>query len=262
MNFDASLRRRWTRVDDTWRFEMPKGWMQGRTVYGGLSAAAATALASRSVDTARRLRTLGVHFLAPVSPGPVEGEVRLLREGKSTTFVDARLLQQGRTVVAATAVFVRPREGTACVAAPMHQNAPDAASLAELPFIEGLTPECTQHVALRWASGALPFSGAKEARFTGYCRFRVPAGDVEGVLGLLDAWPSPSLAVLSAPAPESSVSWTAHIVHVPPEFDGWFWFEYETVVGDAGYHTVVGRLYGSDFRLVAWTEQLVAVFGA
>lgn len=262
MNFDATLRHRWTRVGDTWRFEMPTGWMQGRSVYGGLSAAAAAALAFRNVDTGRSLRTLTVHFLGPVSPGPVEGAVQVLREGKSTTFVDVRLLHEGRPTVVATAVFAKSREGTASVAAPDHQHAPDVASLTDLPYLEGLTPECTKHVALRWASGALPFSGAEEARFTGYCRFRMPAGDVEGLLGLLDAWPSPSLAVQKAPAPESSISWTAHVVHVPEAFEGWFWFEYETVVGDAGYHTVAGRLYGPDFRLVAWTEQLVAVFGA
>jgi len=115
-------------------------------------------------------------------------------------------------------------------------------------------------VAFRWATGGLPFSRAAEPAMSGYCRFRCPSGDVEGALGLLDAWPCPSLSVLGVPTAASSVAWTAHIAHIPTSFDGWFGFDYETVTGAGRFHTAVGRLYAPDGTLVGWTEQLVAVF--
>ena len=39
MNLDASLRTLWTSINDTWRIDVPAGWMQGRSAFGGLTAA-------------------------------------------------------------------------------------------------------------------------------------------------------------------------------------------------------------------------------
>lgn len=261
MRFDKSLRERWKPAGDSFVFDMPDGWMQGRSVYGGLTTAAAAALASRSVDDTRTLRAVTVQFLRPVEPGNVSGTSRVLREGKGVSFVETRLQQNREDVLVVHGVFALSRRGSISVAAPSAVPGPDVESIDDLPYLEGLTPECIRHFSLRWARGALPFSGADEAKFGGYCRFRIPSGDAEALLGLLDAWPSPSLSVQRGPAPESSVTWTAHLLHVPESFDGWFWFEYETIVGEGGFHTCAGRLYAPDGRLAAWTEQLVVVFG-
>jgi len=261
MHFDASMRGLWRDDGGTNVFDMPVGWSQGRAVFGGLVAAAAVSLATKIVDDDRALRLISVQMLRPAVPGPVEGDAQHLRSGKYATFVQVTLRQDGETLLTANMVFARPRpDSTPVAAAPMWHGA-DPESLQSLPYIPGVTPDFTQHISMRWATGTFPFMGAPEPRFRGYCRFEIPAGDVEGVVGLLDAWPAPSLSILTSPAPASTVGWTAHIIEVPESLAGWCRFEYETVVGEGAMHTIVGRLHSPDGRLVGWTEQLVAVYG-
>ena len=114
---------------------------------------------------------------------------------------------------------------------------------------------------MRWVTGQHPFTGSTQRDFTGYCRFNAPAGGPEGLIALLDVWPAPPLAMLSAPAPASTVSWTAHLLKVPEVLSGWCFYTYRTVAGEGGYHTCAGHLYDAEGALLAYSEQLVAVYG-
>ncbi len=261
MQIDRTLRDRWTSTDDTWRFEMPTGWGQGRSVFGGLTVAVAVALGHRVAGDERALRTVSSQLFRPTLAGAVEGHAKVIREGTNVRFVEVRLTQDGHDVAAVSLVFVAPRAGSTAVRTPPVWDGPDPESLNDLPYLEGIVPEFTQHVAMRWADGSPPFSGSDVASFKGYCRGRVPFGDAEGVVAMLDVWPSPSLALLKGPAPASTVSWTAHVLGVPEDFEGWFAFAYDTVAGLDGFHTSVGQLHDPTGRLIGWTEQLVAVFG-
>jgi len=262
MNIDASLREHWTQTSDGWHAELPTGWMQGRSAFGGLTAAYMAALGRRVVpDTTRRLRTASIALLAPVTAGPVAGEPLVLREGRNITFVRTDLRQADALVASASFVFAKPIESSLDVEAPAAPRVAEPETLTPLPYIEGVVPEFTQNVDMRFASGGPPFTGATEAAFTGAFRYRVPIGDAEGVLTLLDTWPPPSLSLARRPTPASTVSWTAHLLAEPEAYDAWFTMEYRTVVGTQGLHTICGRLYDRGGVLVAWTEQLVAVFG-
>lgn len=267
MHFDATLRDLWQPNETGWTVNVPDGWSQGRATFGGLMAAYAAALAYRNLrassaqgDDAWTLRTLNVQFLRPSTGGEVQGEYVLHRAGKGTTFTQVTLTQAGATVLIAQLVFVRPRASKVDVAGAPMRAIPAAETLDEMPYIAGMTPEFTQNIAFRWGAGAYPFSGAKDPSYTGYCRFRVPFGDAEGMIGLLDAWPCPSLSLAKGVAMSSSVMWTAHLLEVPSETQGWFGFEYDTLAGKDGLHTAAGRLFSPDGRLIGWTEQLVTVF--
>lgn len=242
------------------RFALPEGWAQGRALFGGLTVAAGAALAHRVVDPQYVLRTVSVSLPRPTLPGALEGQVELVRAGNSATFVSVRLSQPGGIVGVLDLVFVRPRTRGLALPGPVWLDATDPETLDDLPYIPGVTPEFVQHVHMRWATGGPPFSGHAEAAFTGYCNYRGPAGDAEGLVGMLDFWPCPTLSMLDTHAPASTVTWTAHLLEIPETFEGWFGFEYETVAGQGGFHTVVGRLFGPNGRLVGWTEQLAAVF--
>lgn len=260
---DASLRDRWQRdAEGRWRFEMPEGWAQGRSVFGGLTAAAMAALGRRCLGKPERpLRTTSIQLLAPVRAGPLEGEVTVLRDGRSISFVEVRLRQGDAVVAAASLVFAVPRASSVDVEHPPRPEVPDPKSLPRLPYVPGVVPEFTQHADMRWAEGGMPFSGVTTAAFTGLFQYTVRVADTEGVLALADTWPAPTLSLASKPIPASTVQWTAHLLHVPESFEGWFTMRYETAVGAGGLHTVVGQLYDPDGQIVAWSEQLVAVFG-
>ena len=257
---DATLRDRWRATESGHRFTFPDGWLQGRSVFGGLTGAAVAALGARQVGPDWALRTASVQLLRPVAGGDVDARAVVLREGKGTTFVEVRLAQAGVEVATASLVFVRPRAGSLEVSPAPPPPAVDPEALRDLPYVPGVVPEFTRNVQMRWASGAPPFAGSASTRFDGYCRFRVPAGDAEGLLAMLDVWPSPSLGMLSKPAFASTVTWTAHLVAAPARHEGWFHFEYEVAAGSLGFHTVVGRLFAPDGTLAGWTEQLVALF--
>lgn len=262
MNIDATIRNLWTQGDDRWRLDLPQGWLQGRSVFGGLSAAAMAALGRRLVpDAQRSLRTASIQLLAPVVGGPIEATASVLREGRNITFVEVRLFQTDLLAARATLVFSRDITSALDVQAPPPPSVPAPESLEALPFIQGLTPQFTQHVDMRWADGRPPFMGGTKAAFTGLFRYRVPLGDAEGLLALLDTWPAPTLSLAKAPCAASTVAWTAHLLEIPPTFDDWFTMRYETVVGAHGLHTVQGHLYDATGAMIGWTEQLVAVFG-
>ncbi|MEO0607703.1 MAG: acyl-CoA thioesterase domain-containing protein, partial [Pseudomonadota bacterium] len=64
---------------------IPENWMQGRTTYGGLTAALSFQAARRLVDDLP-IRSAQVAFVGPVG-GDVTIKPSLLRRGKNTAFV-------------------------------------------------------------------------------------------------------------------------------------------------------------------------------
>jgi len=231
-------------------------------VFGGLSSALALSLARRDLEEDWAPRSASIQFARPLAPGRVVASRQELRRGKSTRFFRVELFDHdGESALVASLVFGRARNEAMRVAGPTWTDAPDPETLQDLPYIEGVTPEFTKHVAFRWVDGAFPYSGADQAKFRAYARFRAPAGGPEGLLALLDVWPCPSLSVLSKPAAASTVQWTAHFVDVPERLESWLAYEYETVAGEGGFHSARGQLFAPDGRLLALSEQLVAVFG-
>lgn len=260
MPLNPSMRDRWVPSEAGVTMDLPEGWGQGRSVFGGLTTAAGAALGHGVVEPGRTLRSVSSTMMRPVGPGRLAGSRRVLRTGRSATFVEVRLSQNGQECVVLQLVFVAPRPEAMRVDAPLREGLPDPEDHAVMPHAPGLMPEFVQHVEFRFVDGSPPFCGGAEARFGGYGRFRVPTAGAEGMLALLDLWPSPSLSMLSAPAPSSTVTWTAHLLETPDDLDAPTWFEYETVAGAAGFHTLVGRLYTRAGRLIGWTEQLNVVF--
>ncbi len=265
MTLQHTLHTQWTPLhDDTsWELLIPETWMQGRSVFGGLVGATAAALHTRALGDERAIRTITAQFLRPTKSGPIQGECVKLREGKHVTFARSTLSQDGAPTYIADIVSTHPRETSLAVTnAHILPKCPGPDDLDDLPYIPGLTPEFTQHFQMRWAKGGYPYSGAKQASTVAHLRYReVEASGLEGVLGLLDALPAPSLSLLTDFAAASSVSWTAHILHTPEHFDQWFTFAYDTLFGEQGFHTVVGYLYDSKGNLIAWTNQLAAIYG-
>jgi len=254
-----TLAEQWKPDGDEATWVLPETWGQGRAAFGGLTTAACLGLA-RSVSD-RTVRTVHTQFLNPLTPGPVRGRVETLREGRSTHVVEVRLYQNDRLAQTCSVSFVSARADSTPVAGPPAPEMASASDAMQLPYIPGVTPEFTQHVEFRFAEPNFPYQGGKVARFAGYVRFTDDdeLASHERTLALLDAWPCPTLAMLSKPAPASSVNWTAHLLAEPA--GGLHQFVYETRAAADGYSTAVGTLWDAQGRCVAWTEQTVAVFG-
>lgn len=263
LHLDDGLAARWTPAPDGgFDGRLPDGWAQGRSIFGGLSAAFAVALGRKVADPARRLRHAAFSMMRPLAPGPVHGVVEVLRTGRTTQFVAARLDQEGAPALDARLLYARPVPGASvAVDPPPPPPAPPPETLAGFPEDDPLAPGFLRHVEVRLVERNLPFRGGCDPSFDGYCRFRRPFGGEVGIVALVDVWPCPSLALCDGPAPASTVTWSLHLLAPPPaRTEGFFRYRYRTVAGAGGFHTAAGTLYDPDGRALAHSEQLVAVF--
>ncbi len=249
----------------TFTAEVGEDWTQGRTLFGGLQAMLALEAMLLLQPDAPALWSLQTTFIAPVPPGAVHGEVKILRSGRSATQMEARLMVNGESACIVVAIFGASRTSAVTIA-PQQVVPPsqDIGSTAELPFIANITPNFTQHYAYHWAAGGLPFSGSTSSETRIHVRQR-DAGMLSAlhVVALGDAIPSPALSLLDKPAPASSLSWSFEFVrHLPPiASTEWWRIDARIIAASDGYASQDAGLYGPDGGLVAVSRQVVALFG-
>jgi acyl-CoA thioesterase len=207
-----------------------------------------------------------VSFVGPVVTAPLRLAPTVLREGSAVTHVEARVLQRGEPRCTVQVAFGAPRASSIALGGAAPPTAPGPDGLPELPYLPGLVPAFTRHFAYRLAAGALPFSGARAAEIGGWIRFRgdpSPAGVDEQAVALLDAWPPPVLALLSAHAPASSLAWTIELVRpfAPLDPRGWWYYHAIADAAEGGYAHSHATLWGPDGQVFALGRQSVSVFG-
>lgn len=247
--------------------EVAEGWGQGRATYGGLVAAMLLARAEALVGAPeRRLRTANVVFVGPVAPGPARCDAEVLRAGSSATTVSGRIVQDGEVRATLIATFGVARETSVTVRAqaPAPQI-PSPADVEPVPYVAGVMPEFFQHVELRFATGSPPFTGADEAAFGGWMRFRQPParfGDRE-LVALADAWPPGVAPLFHGPAPMSTLSWTFDLLGDPPataDPSAHWQYDVRTIAAAGGYGQTTARIWDAQGALRALSRQTIAYF--
>ncbi|MFT5430627.1 MAG: acyl-CoA thioesterase [Myxococcota bacterium] len=256
-NFDDAIR--WS-PDGT--LVTDEAWGQGRTTFGGLTAAAALNLL-RTVEPARKPRTVVTTFSGPTDHGTLYGSAAVVRRGRSMTVARAEITLDGAPCLQMTGFFGDDRESAVSVSGPPRPDIAPPESLHSMPHLNGVMPNFLNHMDIRWTAGTPPFSSSPNSSFSGWCRHKTAASrGPEAALGLADAWPAPVIQMLSAPASASSVSWTMHFIDVPERTpDGWWWLESETVAAAHGYASTTAKLYQPNGALACWSDQLVAIYG-
>ncbi len=251
--------------DGRWWGTVPASMAQGRAAFGGLLVGFGARASLALVGPDRPLRSVCADFVAPVGPGVVGVEARVLRAGRALTHTEVRVTQDGG--LALVALFASALGRPTGLAAPL-PTAPAAAADdldLTLPYIEGVTPAFTQHYDFRWVHGGLPFSGATASGFGGFIRPKAPVPvDAATVLTLLDAWPCPVLARADRVVPASSVTWLVNFVRAVPAApaSAWWRFESEAVASAEGCVDADSRLWGPDGLLVATSRQMMVEFSA
>ena len=244
--------------------ELDDSWFQGRSPFGGLQAALAVTAMRQTIGNTLPLRVLQVSFIAPIPVGRLRIEVRPLRQGRSVTHVEARLLVGDDTACLVVGIFGQSRESSLRLESPFPEVPRTPEASTRLPYIEGVTPAFTQHIEFSWAAGGFPFSAAKKARTQIYLRMAEgrPVGEAE-LIALADAIPSPGLSMLKKVSMASSLSWTLEFLTTEYERDPqqhWL-FSAEVTDGADGYLYQTGTLWSPDRRPVVLSRQSVVVFG-
>lgn len=251
--------------DDDHRFTgtFDPGWAQGRAVFGGIQTAGALRLMRHVVPEGRPCVECHTRYVGPLAPAAFQAEVSVLRSGRSITQAEVRITGEGGLATVVLATFAARRDSAIAVAPRLERpDRPDPESLRPLPYIQGVTPAFIDRMEMRWTDGTGPFSGSTEPVVGGWVRIKSGTA-LDGApvaLALLDTFPSPVLPLLTAPAPASTVSWSAWLHHVPARGDGWWWYREDADFGEHGGVVSTGQLFAPDGRLAGTKTQLVAVY--
>ncbi|HSX60969.1 MAG TPA: thioesterase family protein, partial [Tahibacter sp.] len=196
-------------VRDGERLQVDVGddWLQGRSVFGGLQAAVAVA-AMRSLAPELPLRTLQMTFIAPVPAGTVRATATLLRSGKNTQHVQARLEDANGELLALVIGVFGSARASRVARVPAIDTPGDHHAGSPLRFLPGVTPSFMQHFDVILRNGALPFTNTPVQAN----RFELSMKD-EGatsewhLLAIADFVPPVALSWMDGVVPGSSLTW-------------------------------------------------------
>lgn len=249
-----------TSTGGRWRFPLPDDWLQGRSAYGGLQVAYAVH-AMRALVPGAPLRTIQATFIAPVPLGQVEVEAQVLRAGKSTTHVEARILGP-ELQLSVVAVFGTARRSAVELVAPNPRPLTEPG--VEFPFVPGLTPNFTQHFRVRLREGALPFTGVADPRQVLDVELRHPPAPSELLLPMYaDFIPPIAISYLNSPSPSSTLTWMLELLR-----DRWddvgpgpWRVEGRLEAALDGYTSQSITLWTPEGRPAAFSRQSMTIFG-
>lgn len=264
MNFEHYL----AQATQSQPLAIDESWGQGRTTFGGLSAALLLHKITQQAQEDDCLRSLSVSFCGPLFTS-VECQLntQVLRAGKSVSHYQGQLLQEEQVVTQVTACLSKNRQSAIQVDSPP-KTLGEAGAGQRLPYIKGITPEFTQHIDFSYVAGGFPFSNSKENHVHGWMRFKQAEGMLSNahLVALIDAWPPAVIQKLRAPAPCATVTWQMNFVQplaelaTPLTADAWLWYEVEIVRTEHGYGHTQARIYTADGVLLVLSDQLVVAY--
>jgi acyl-CoA thioesterase len=249
-------------LGDGFRIAIPDNWHQGRTAYGGLSAALALHVARQVCGGALPpLRSAQISFVGPVF-GEIEARARVLRRGRNAVFVAAELLREDEVVLATTFVFMAPVESTL-----HYQSKLEMPGL--IPFDQGVTraspPGAMQFFANMEVRFAVPPLDEPRPEVCWWIRARDRAGiDPEmELLFLADMTPPGVLPLLEQPIPPiSSMTWLANFLSPAPQTrDGWWLLRTTGDYAENGCSSDRTEIWNTDGVPMLIGMQSVAIFG-
>jgi len=247
-------------------FSIDDSWAQGRSVFGGLSAALLlTHIEENTGLTDKELRSIHVQFCSALKAGePVNLRYSVLSSGKSVTNIQATLSQNNETRTFVTCCFASERDSAIEVNTPKYLPSISHSKSNRLPFIQNVTPNFIQHLDLRLTSKNMPFTGSQNMPMTGWMHFENKPLELNdsAILALIDAWPPAVLPMMKQPAPASSVTWNVEFFHPRRAISKDSPLYYECVVTQASHglaHTEA-RIVTKEGELVALSRQVVAVY--
>ena len=248
----------------TGRVTITEDWMQGRTTYGGLSAALCYAAAREKRPDGMTLRSAQIGFVGPAA-GPVTLSADVLRQGKSSCYVSADVVSDTGIATRALFIFGSRRDSTMRIdemPAPPDVPRPDDVP-SFFPEDSDRRPGFTRNFNMRLAAGAPPMSGAREADMSLWMRHRDE--DAAGMLALLaigDAPPPAAMATFTEPKRISSMNWSIEMLTDNPVTEnGWYLARHKSPQGADGYCIQDMVLWNTSGAAMMIGRQTVAVFG-
>jgi acyl-CoA thioesterase len=240
--------------------EVSERWWVERGPNGGYVAAVILRAIQAAATGGRAPRSLTVQFPRAPIAGPVEIMVKTEREGRTVTFLSARMEQQGKLQATALAVLADDLDASGfaelrmpSVDLPAELYSPDPEQVPGMPTM-------FQNYSVRPALGEEAFSGG--APYSGlWIRAREPRLlDAPLAAAILDAWfPAPFIR-LERPVPAPTIDYTVHFRASLPEVgasaEDPYLATFRSGLARGGFFEEDGELWSQDGSLLAQSRQL------
>jgi len=240
------------------RLTIPADWLQGRTAYGGLSAALALHAAQGIEPDLPPLRSAQIAFIGPLA-GEVTVTATKLRRGRTAAFIQADVVSEAGLGLRATFVFMADQPSRIDLAgrltSTLRPPAPDA-KLYTGPA--------------EFFTGNFNFLDLKEeakgeAEWVRWARLRDHDGldPMVQLMAVGDALPPAAFKLLGKePAPISSLTWIVNLLTpAPATRDGWWLLSAVSDHARHGCSSQVMTMWNAEGEAVAQGMQSVAIFG-
>ncbi|MEL8056718.1 MAG: thioesterase family protein, partial [Pseudomonadota bacterium] len=242
---------------------VPESWMQGRTTYGGLTAALSLQAAMGIVDDIP-IRSAQVAFVGPVG-GDVKITPTLLRRGKNTAYVSVNIAAESGVTAQSIFAFGKAKESAVHFDDMPMPTVPAPDEIESFFDKDRPRPGFTQNFDMLLASGGRPVSGSKDKSIGLWMRHLDPdtPQDATAVLAIGDAPPPAVLSMFSAPVRISSMTWMAEFMTdtIATDPAGWFFAQHTAQYAKDGYSSQSMRLWNRQGEPILVGRQTIAVFG-
>lgn len=246
-------------ADGTLSAKISTHWMQGRTAFGGITAALALAATRQARPDLPALRSMQVSFLRPISED-VTFQVTAIREGRSSSFFQVDCLSEDKIGARCTFVFGADRDS-----AITHDfgDAPQVPDVDDLPELvrRSKAPSFFSNFEARMADGDPLISGSTRPEVVVWSRL-VERDDIDPEIAFVcnaDSLPPAAMTTFTQPAPISTITWSLDMARCPVDTD---WTLTRTTSKQAanGYSVQDMEIRARDGRLLASAQQMVALF--
>lgn len=244
---------------------VPASWTQGRTVFGGLSAALLADRLAEPIEDGRRLRYLEIGFVRPLAPEePFRIDTDDVSSGRTVAVRDGRIVQRDEIRVTARANFVQPPDGGVDIRTFEPPSLPGWDDESVVRIRGPGAPTFTRHFDLRTATAGRPFSGMGVPELGGWMRFDEPPASFgpAHLVCLIDAWPPVPISYYDRPVTLSSISWQLHFAEPVGGIAGTDILGYRAHANffRGGYGSSSAEVWAPDGRLLAKSFQTFVVF--
>ncbi|MGH1463035.1 MAG: thioesterase family protein [Neptuniibacter sp.] len=240
------------------------GWGQGRTTFGGLTAAILCQKMQNEVELDRNLRSFEINFVRPFEAlKPYSVEVQTLANGRTATIKRAYLTQDKKLKATATAHFLLQIDSKVTIS---HFIAPDMKSVDDSIVLQGDDlPELFQHFDVRAATDALPFSAKQVPELGGWVRFKEAPSKITDahLVCMIDAWPPTASTHYDGFLPLSTISWTIHFTLPSNSLDPKAHIGYHSRINFAehGLSSSTAEVWDQHGNLLANSTQTNIIYG-
>lgn len=242
-------------VEGGFRSQVPPSWMQGRTSFGGYSAALALHAAQRCEPDLPPLRSAQIAFIGPLA-GDVTVTATKLRRGRNAAFIQADVVSDAGLGLRATFVFMGAIASR--VTLDEAPRAPSAPPPPEAKLYRGPAEFFTGHFEFLDRKEAL---GTAEWLRWARLRERDALDPMVEMMAIGDALPPAAFRLLEGQAPLSSLNWQINLLTPEPTTqDGWWLLNASADTAENGCSSQRMRVWNAEGKLVAEAMQAVAIF--